>query len=163
MDIREHNFQQFLEDMECRRYQMHAKPLDLMFGLTNVCNLHCTFCPYCGTCMKKTERKQEIELSILEKLKEYFSTGKFCNPSLRGEPFLYSHIEEFFELCKENGILEKTQLINNGTQLHKHDLKSLEGINIVSISFDASDKKTFEILRTGANFERVLLSQQRID
>lgn len=162
MGIREENHQQFLKDMAEKNVQMNAKPLATMVGLTNVCNLQCVFCPYCGVCTKKIKVKQEISEENLKKISTLFPTTEFLNPSFRGEPFLYSHFDEFIKYCRNGDVLSKTHLTNNATQLHRYDLCKLEGVNIVSVSFDGADKETFEMLRVGANFDKVLSNMDKL-
>lgn len=162
MGIREENHQQFLKDMADQNIQMNAKPLAAMIGLTNVCNLQCVFCPYCGVCTKKIKKKQEISKENLEKFSTLFPTAEFLNPSFRGEPFLYSHFDEFIEYCRQGDVLSKTHLTNNATQLHRYDLRKIEGVNIVSVFFDGADKETFEMLRVGANFDKVLSNMGKL-
>ena len=126
MGIREENHQQFLKDMAEKNVQMNAKPLATMVGLTNVCNLQCVFCPYCGVCTKKIKVKQEISEENLKKISTLFPTTEFLNPSFRGEPFLYSHFEEFIKYCRNGDVLSKTLLTNNATQLHRYNLCMLQ-------------------------------------
>lgn len=153
---KESNFNLFLSNLIDGKVELDNTPVQLMFGLTNVCNLHCSFCPYCGFCMSKIEMVSELPIDLLKNLRPYLANAKFINPSGRGEPFLYSKFDEFIEICRECDALSAMQLTNNGTQLDKHDLSKLEGVNIVAVSIDSVDKKTFEILRYGARLDKVL-------
>ena len=58
-------------------------PVQLMFGLTNACNLHCAFCPYCGFCMEKIEKLEEIPIYVLKKMEPFLKNASFINPSGR--------------------------------------------------------------------------------
>lgn len=162
MDIRQENYNKFLLYLEEQKTDADYNPVQLMVALTNVCNLHCAFCPYCGFCSQKIEKPEMLSLDLLYKIQPYFKTARFFNPSVRGEPFLYQHFDELIHLCKTTGLNSVMQLINNGTQLQRYDLKKLEGINVISISFDGADKKTFEILRYGADFEQVLENMTKL-
>lgn len=153
---KEQNFALMVKNILERNIKLDNTPVQLMFGLTNVCNLHCSFCPYCGFCMAKIEMVSEIPVALLENIKPYLSNAKFVNPSGRGEPFLYKHFEEFIDICRECDALSSMQLTNNGTQLGRYDLSKLEGINIIAISIDSVDEKTFEILRYGAKLNQLL-------
>lgn len=159
---KEMNFQVMLDSLVDRKYRVESMPVQLMFGLTNVCNLHCAFCPYCGFCSAKIEMVQMIPLELLENLKPYLSSAQFINPSGRGEPFLYKNFDDFIKICRECDALGSMQLTNNGTQLGRYDLTKLEGVNIIAVSVDSVDKKTFEILRFGAKLEQVLENVEKL-
>lgn len=155
--MREKNFNQFIQALE--RHDCSGKannPVQLMLGLTNVCNLHCAFYPYCGFCMQKIEAVEEIPAELLENLRPYIADVKFLNPSGRGEPLLYRDFVSFMRICRETSGLEALHLTNNGTQLHRIDMDVLEGTNIVAISIDSVDRETFEMLRFGAKLDLVL-------
>lgn len=155
-DKKHNNYLRFLNNMVEHKVEVDNKPIQLMFGLTNVCNLHCSFCPYCGFCSSKIEMVHMMPMEWVDALKPYLSAAQFVNPSGRGEPLLYKNFEEFIDVCRECDALSSMQLTNNGTQLQRYDLKKFEGINIVAISIDSVNKETFEILRYGAKLDLVL-------
>lgn len=155
--MKKNNFELFLQNMLVHKTDnLDNYPVQLMFGLTNACNLHCAFCPYCGFCMEKIEKLEEIPIYVLKKMEPFLKNASFINPSGRGEPLLYSKFEEFINICRNANALTTMQLINNGTQLQRIDMDLLKGINVISISVDSVDKETFELLRCGAKFERVI-------
>lgn len=124
---RDSNFQQFVANIVQQKCRMDSSPVQLMLGLTNVCNLHCAFCHYCGFCMLKTEKPESIPLGLLTELKPYLHNAKFVNPSGRGEPFLYHGFDAFIDICRESDALCSMQLTNNGTQLGRYELSKLGG------------------------------------
>ncbi len=157
MTMRTENFENFIQGMKKRTCDGSSNsPVQLMLGLTNVCNLHCAFCPYCGFCMRKTEQPEEIPLNIVEELAPYMENARFINPSGRGEPLLYRNFKNFLEICRDHDGLQVMQLINNGTQLHRFSPEMLRDINVICISVDSVNKETFELLRCGAHFEQVM-------
>lgn len=162
MDRREENFNRFLEELVEGKIRVSYNPFELFIALTNVCNLNCAFCPFCGFCMKKIEKPEMIPLDIIKCMAEYFQTAKVLIPSGRGEPFLYKYFDEFIDICDENDVLCKMQLTNNGTQIGKYNLEKLKNVNIIGISFDAADAKTFEILRYRAKFQNVINNINKI-
>lgn len=106
--------------------------------ITNVCNLHCDFCP-------KTKRtptflsKQEFT-HILEQVSPYTNHVYL---HIMGEPLLHKDIKEFIELAAEKNI--KVNLTSNGTLLSKEkdcllNLSALRQINISLHSFEANDQ-----------------------
>lgn len=157
------NFQTFLNGLVEKHYVVKNKPVQLMLGLTNVCNLHCAFCPYCGFCSAKIEMAYMLPIELIRGgIKPYLETAQFINPSARGEPLLYRNFEEFMEVCRECDALSSMQLTNNGTQLQRYDLSQMDGVNIIAISIDSVDARTFEILRYGAKLEQVLNNIKRL-
>ena len=163
MDNRNTNLERAFSDMFSQNYITEAKPINAMVGLTEVCNLNCAFCPYCGSCVKRTNKAPKVlDADTMQNFTKALGCEKFLNISLQGEPLLYPHFGKFIELCREKGALSNMQLTTNGTQLNRIDASSLEGINLIAVSFDGADKKTFEILRVGANYEMVLENIDRI-
>lgn len=59
------NFQTFLNGLVEKHYVVKNKPVQLMLGLTNVCNLHCAFCPYCGFCSAKIEMAYMLPIELI--------------------------------------------------------------------------------------------------
>ena len=154
-DARQKNFELFLSEMLERKTFIKSNPIQLFFGLTNICNLRCPFCPTHGSIFKDTEN-EHIPLDVLQSCKTYFLTAcQFC-PSLGGEPLLYKYLDEFIELAEDTGAIGAMQLITNGMKLDRCDLESLTNINNISISIDAADKRLFEIHRPGSNFDKLV-------
>lgn len=83
-------------------------------------------------------------------------------PSGRGEPLVYDKFEEFMCMCKETNAVEKMQLLNNGTLLDRYEAEIFRGVNILSISFDSSNKEVFELLRYGADYDRIISNIQNV-
>lgn len=159
---KEINFNRFINNLVQQKFDLDNSPVQLTFGLTNLCNLHCAFCPYCGFCMEKIENIDMLPISLIRKMGPYLARAKFLNPSGRGEPLLYDSFEEFIDICREYKALDSMQLINNGTQLHRYNPAKFDGINIISISIDSVEARTFELLRYGAKLEQVLNNISRL-
>ncbi len=162
MDIRQDNFNQFIQDVKAQKTVLDCNPIQVMIGLTNVCNLHCAFCIYCGFCMKKIEKGEMLPMEAVNKLEAFLQSAGIVIPSGRGEPLIYNNFEDFMEVCKKTGAIEKMQLISNGTLLNRYDSDIFKGINIMSISFDSVNKQIFELLRYGSNYDTVLENMKRL-
>lgn len=65
---REKNMNIFLNDMMEQKSVVECNPVQIPIGLTNVCNLRCAFCLYCGFCMKKIQKTEMLPWETLEKL-----------------------------------------------------------------------------------------------
>lgn len=162
MDKGQENLRRLIINIAEHKELADHMPVQLHFGLTNICNLNCPFCPYNGFCKKAIESPQNIDISVLEELQPYFETALFINPSLRGEPLLYKNFKEFLEILRKVNALSKLQLINNGTLLSNYSSKIFSDINIISFSIDAADAKTFNILRYKADYETVILNIKKL-
>ena len=79
-ETRSTNFTKFLENIVQKKTILDNSPVQVMIGLTNVCNLHCAFCPYCGFCMKKIKSSEMIPLNGIIKLKEFIRRGGYNYP-----------------------------------------------------------------------------------
>lgn len=105
--------------------------------ISNVCNLHCAFCP--GTSRKPQVMTEEAFAALLPKLRPYSDYLYF---HLMGEPLCHPKLECFLELAGEAGF--KVILTTNGTLLHKQQemllaSPALHKVNISLHAFEAND------------------------
>lgn len=109
--------------------------------ITNICNLHCRFCP-------PTRRTKEfMSLSnfseVISKVKDYTNLVYL---HLRGEPLIHPELKEILDVCSENNIMvnlttnatlinDKKDIINNHSSLRQinYSLHSLEENDITDI------------------------------
>ena len=133
----------------CNNYDYNKKLSIIENSVSHGCNLKCIMCVL-GKPVKKKE--QEISKKIYEYLKDLkldtIVTGT-C-----GEPFVDKNT--ILDLAKNNK--SKTIYITtNGTLLNKNDIEELAKCNVkLSVSIDGITKETYEKIRVGANFEKVL-------
>ena len=74
-----------------------------------------------------------------------------------GEAFLNPELCDIIELCKEKHPEAKVWVISNGQiPLKGRYRQAIELIDRLGLSIDGSTKKTFEIIRQGASFERFI-------
>lgn len=105
--------------------------------ISNICNLHCSFCP--GT-KRAPKAMTEAEFTLLiTKLRPYTDYLYF---HLMGEPLCHPKLEQFLEIAGTQGF--KVILTTNGTLLRRHQemlLRSnaLHKLNISLHSFEAND------------------------
>ena len=105
--------------------------------ISNLCNLHCAFCP--GTRRAPHRMTEEEFSSLLPKLRPYSDYLYF---HLMGEPLLHPHLEEFLQLAADAGF--KVILTTNGTLLPKMqdillNAPALHKVNISLHAFEAND------------------------
>lgn len=155
MDYKKINKEKYCDDLMHKRTAMTAKPQEISFGLTNACNIGCSFCVFCGFCKKKISQVDMMDLDNIKKLEPYIDTADSIYGSGRGEPLLYNQFEEFMDYANQSGLASNLQISTNGMLLDKYDPLILKDLNMLTISFDSTEKKTFELLRYGAKFETV--------
>lgn len=129
-------------------------PLRLWVEPTNACNLRC------GMCLNREFGGDEVgymEFGVFEKIiSEARGFAHDVNLFHRGEPLLHPRIFDMIEYAKKNGL--KTRLYTNGTLLTEDRSKKLldSGIDFVAFSFDGCDKKEYERMRVGADYDKTL-------
>lgn len=130
-------------------------PLHLDIETTNACNLKC---PMCGRNWME-EKLGYIDWNLFVKIideaaKHHLSSIKL---NYRGEPLLHPDISKMVKYAKEKGILE-VQFNSNGVLLNEKKAKELieAGLDRIIFSFDGATKETYEKIRRGAIFEKVV-------
>lgn len=105
--------------------------------ISNICNLHCTFCP--GTKRKKQALSEEEFSILLPKLRPY---SDFLYFHLMGEPLCHPQLGSFLNQAGAAGF--KVIITTNGTLLKKQtdillSSSALHKINISLHAFEAND------------------------
>ncbi len=116
--------------------------------ITNICNLNCSFCS------KDNRPKEEMSLEnfelILKKIKNY---TKSIYLHVKGEPLLYSKLDDLLTLCDQYNM--KVKITTNGTLLKdKYQIlnahPSLKQVN-VSLHSENNTKNYFEEVFDASN------------
>ena len=105
--------------------------------ISNVCNLHCTFCP--GTRREKRFMTADEFATLLPKLRPWTDYLYF---HLMGEPLCHPELAEFLRLAGDAGF--KVILTTNGTLLEEKreillNAPALHKVNISLHAFEAND------------------------
>lgn len=126
-------------------------PFKLKMECSSICNLKCKMCPLSNG----LKRKQGF--LKFENFKYVFDQIKpaYLNLTGIGEPFLNLDLFKIIKYAKSRGAMVK--LDTNGTLLNEKNIgKILETkIDIISTSIDGTDKKSYEKIRIGSDFELV--------
>ena len=116
----------------------------LRVSVNQECNLDCLYCHEEGEFTERTDRMNSEEIkALIDILNEY---GIDEIKAASKEPLLYRKTPELLAHFKKIGI-KKTSLTTNGILLKRY-LRKLEdaGLDELSISLDALDQKTFDML-----------------
>ncbi len=135
-------------------------PINLDIYVTNRCNLRCIMCD-------RTKRKEQGEKKILQDL-DFELYKQLIDEATRegvcavhltadGEPLLHKNIIEMIEYGRRKNVLDLF-MHTNATLLNKEmSLAILKaGLTRLIISFDSPVKETYEKIRVGTKFEKVL-------
>lgn len=104
--------------------------------ITNVCNLHCSFCP--GTRRTKRFLKPEAFRVLAEKLRRHVS---YVYLHVMGEPLLHPQLEELLEIASALGL--RVCITTNGTLLAEKApvLLAAPTLHKLSVSLHSAEDK----------------------
>jgi MoaA/NifB/PqqE/SkfB family radical SAM enzyme len=118
---------------------------------TTKCNFNCLACTRKSLSINRLNRDLSFEKFRL--IIEQIPTLKRIKLQGLGEPFLCSELKEILEFGKEKDISFET--FTNGSVL-KDNLHLISYFDYIFISFDASLKEKFEVIRKGSNFDQII-------
>ncbi len=121
--------------------------------LSTHCNLACRTCS-----ITRPGRNRELtylSMETLERLRPALPFISDCKLHGGGEPFMHPNIERVLEVFRDEGVRLNT--VTNAT-LIRDRLGHLIGetFSSLTISVDGADKETYEYVRVGATWERLL-------
>ena len=121
---------------------------------TDYCNANCVTC----TREIMTRSKGVMSMELFKKVVDECAAYKISSLHLHnfGEPFLDARIYEKIAYAKEKGI--NTRLFSNVSILNEERATKaiLSGLDKIKISMDGNTKETFEDIRRGLSFDKVV-------
>jgi radical SAM protein with 4Fe4S-binding SPASM domain len=132
---------------------VNAMPKIFAIELNNVCNLSCKFCPY----KIMTRKKEFMSFKLFRKIiSEAKGTTNFIFLHNYGEPLLHPQLVKFINYADSQGI--KTGISTNCTLLDRNMANKIlnSKLYLIILCLDGTDKKTYETLRKGGNYEKVV-------
>jgi len=130
-------------------------PSFVQIEITTKCNLICKYCT------RNFEPDNQINNDMtLDSFKLIINQLKYPTRSVHlvgmGEPILNPDMFSMIKYAKKKGL--EVSLIDNFTLIDREKTFALieSGLDFLYISFDSASKNTFEELRTGANFEKIV-------
>jgi MoaA/NifB/PqqE/SkfB family radical SAM enzyme len=145
------------------KYKDNIWPTSMSFAISNACNYECLMCggSWSSSIRKNREKKPPIKIpyddNFVEELKDFIPHLKDVRMS-GGEPFLNSFTYKILDLFIELNPNIEIVITSNGSILNskiKNYIDKLKNLKI-SISLDAVNKKTYELIRKNSNFELVM-------
>ncbi len=134
-----------------KRGEKASLPYKIQMESAGICNLKCRMCPQNNMKRQKGFLKFALFKKIFDQIKP-----PYLNLTGFGEPLMNPEIFKIIEYAKKNKTFVK--LDTNGMLLDDEKIKKLlrAKIDIVSNSIDGMDKKTYEKIRRGADFDKVI-------
>lgn len=142
-----------LENLDnlCYEYDGNKNIIEMNNSIATTCNLNCIMCPF-----NHTYCKREVELyHIVNKLITKYNPIRW-SPTELGEPFLYK--KELYEILDNNSFKE-IFMFTNASLLDDNDINKLatyKNIKEIVISMDSHVKETYEKIRIGSNYNKVI-------
>lgn len=131
-------------------------PIHLDIETTEDCNLKCVMCVHGITGVPNTGM---IKMEFAKEMIDQAVAGgtKSIKFNWRGEPALHKGLEELVAYAKKKGILE-VQINTNGIPFIPKRIEALidAGLDRVIFSMDGATKETYEKIRVGASYERLM-------
>lgn len=129
-------------------------PLELWIEPTNVCNLACVMCP---NNVQEKDDPSYMSFDLFRKVADECAPFQpLINLHLGGESTMHPDCMKMARYAADKGCV--VNMATNATMLTRdlsHELIN-SGIDMIVFSFDGYDKESYESVRLGADFEKVL-------
>ena len=129
-----------------------GEPACIELGITERCNSRCVICSH------DPRWKGDMPLSLVEEIIDAFPSTPEVQPHLFGEPFLHPQVLDIFDAIKSRGkrLIEYT----NGSVLAGDILDGVCSMltpgDIMSFSVEGYDRESYESMRPGLKWDRLL-------
>lgn len=162
----------YLEEIKGKKYEKYREqwaqtgkfnletdyPTQIDFELNPSCNLKCPMCTWSAVETFGEGKESWMSLEQFKKIiNQVHKKVLSINLNYINEPLIRKDITDFVEYASKKGIME-IMFNTNGTLLTKELSKKLiySGLTKLSVSIDAYTKKTYDKIRIGANFDKII-------
>jgi len=138
---------------------LEGRPLHIDIDPTNFCNLKCTMCSRTVLKIHEGENLKYMDFELFKSIVD--EAKKLGVPSVKfgilTEPLLHPRFVDMVQYVSDMGF-EDIGVVTNGTLLTEDLAEKLikAGLIKINISFDSPIKETYEAIRVGANFDKVI-------
>jgi radical SAM protein with 4Fe4S-binding SPASM domain len=142
-------------------------PLYIMLEQTYKCNLHCPMCIQGLPTERKSFQMDTSQMSMDLFKKIVLEGEKYHCPSIsmhvNDEPLLVRDLPERIRFAKEHGFMDII-MTSNGVLFTEEKVKQVidAGITYILFSIDGATQETYDKVRLGGNFDKVLKSIQMV-
>jgi len=138
-------------------------PMMCVLSFIYICNAKCPNCPYNNSNIRETYKDalimpEDIFKKIADECAQYHS---YLRISGGGEPMLHPKATELLIYAKKAGA--RVGLITNGSAFTDKSLQRLikTGVDMIEFSMDACDEKTYNLVRPGLDWKKVLANVKK--
>jgi len=141
-----------------RRERLGAFPFEIAIGITNRCNLDCSFCPQKGSLRPRGNISLGLLAHLLEQAALFVDT---VDLSFDGEPFLHPRWAECVEACHRCQV--RPILQTNALLLDESLAREVIRARLYAITFslDAASPETYRRIKPGGDFTRAVGNAER--
>lgn len=134
-----------------KKFKVSKHPEIFQIELTNYCNLDCLICPH----KLMTRKKGYMDYKLLKTIVNRDLINKTIAIHILGESLLHQQVVKFIKYLSNHNI--SVELATNATVLTPDLSKNLIKAELKRIwfSFDGGNKKSYESIRKGANYDKV--------
>lgn len=132
-------------------------PGKIQIETTAACNANCIMCPHSSIKRSKTHMPYALYKKIIDECAENSGRVTEVLPFLNGELFLTPKWEDYLSYAREKLRKARLSVFTNGSLLNEANVAKLLEIlpDHINISFDGTDKATYEGIRRNLRFEEV--------
>lgn len=141
-----------------KEFILRDMPLHLDIEASSRCNLRCTFCDKLP--LLKPGQLGNLDFELFKHIIDQFDEEHKLwglKLSYRGEPLINPQVPDMVKYAKERGVLD-VYFNTNAMFLNEETCRKLieAGLDRISISIDGSKQETYESVRIGASFEKLV-------
>jgi len=147
--------------LSINRQKLNCRPIDVIsIEINGTCNLNCIMCP-----RRNTNKERLVNIpydkikTILEKVCPYTQQIEIGG---LGESLCHPDFKKIVKTIKDYGC--KLCFSSNGTFFDNDEMSNflVENVNVISISIDAATKETYQKIRIGGDFDKVINGIKRL-
>ncbi|MDP2860298.1 MAG: radical SAM protein [bacterium] len=144
-----------LADPFLKRFpQLTPFPWSTEIEITTRCHLRCVMCEH--TYFPSEERNWDLSFEDFKKVIDQFPRLFWCNPTGEGSAFLNKDYMRMLEYLAKRGVC--IDLVDSFDRLDKETIRKLVDLPVhrLWLSLDGVNKETYEQIKVGADFDRVI-------
>lgn len=159
---KEVNNKEFLDIIKEKKISLDRGPQLISLNYDNSCNLHCKSCRNKVKVLNKEKQEKIIRFQDSLIKSELFKNAARLVVTGSGDPFASAVYMDLFtkKIQKSEHPGLKITLRTNGILLTPGNWKRIKNVHYaidkISISIDAATEKTYQVLRRGGNFNKLL-------
>jgi radical SAM protein with 4Fe4S-binding SPASM domain len=145
------------------RQYLGIRPLSIEIDITTQCNIRCIMC-YLSLPEHSKRKREDISIEEFDRVaSQVFPLCNFVALSSSVEPLLHPQFGEILAITKGHGV-EHITITTNGLLFNDRIIEQCisEGLDSMAISIDAATKPTYERLRRGGRFDRLIENIRRL-